>query len=270
MKTFIISTAVMSAALTSCIQVNSEKGDFTDLFSSNKGHGPITEKTYEGNIDRIKVSTSINAEVYKSDAEKVVISAPSDIMEYIKVDNSGGNLRIYVHSGFGKSISTQKVRAKIFVKDFSEISADSSADISVKDTFTQNKMKVKVSSSGYVEVQNLEANDFEIETNSSGDFSGKIWAVNLNAEASSSGDINIYGEAKNATLEANSSGDVKASELKVENANLEASSSGNISVAVTQNVNAKANSSGEITVFKKGNLEQLKIDKNSGGDVYVK
>lgn len=27
---------------------------------------------------------------------------------------------------------------------------------------------------------------------------------------------------------------------------------------------------GEITVFKKGNLEQLKIDKNSGGDVYLK
>jgi hypothetical protein len=62
------------------------------VFSGNKGNGVITEKTYDGDIDQIKVSTSIDAEVIKSDTEKVVISAPSDIMDNIKVDKNGGVL----------------------------------------------------------------------------------------------------------------------------------------------------------------------------------
>jgi hypothetical protein len=200
----------------------------------------------------------------------VVISAPSDIMEYIKVDNNGGKVRVYVNSGFGKSISTKNVKAKIYVKDFTQLSANSSADIKVNDTFTQDRIEVYASSSGSIDVSNLEANDFKIDVSSSGDFSGKIWAVNLNAYASSSGDVNIYGKAKNATLDANSSGDIKATDLMIENANLSASSSGNVTTSVSRNLIANANSSGDVTVYKKGNLEQSKIQKSSGGDVYIK
>lgn len=270
MKATIIPLLAVSLALTSCINVNTEKGDISEIFSGKKGNGPITDKTYDGNINQIQVSTSIDAEVLKSDTEKVVISAPSDIMEFIKVENSGGNLRIFVNSGFGRNISTQNVKAKIYVKDFTKIGADSSADIKVKDTFTQDKVEVYVSSSGSVEVTNLEANDFKIDANSSGDFSGKIWAVNLDANVSSSGDVNIFGKAQNATLQSNSSGDLKATELMIENANLDASSSGGITASVTKNLTARANSSGEITVFKKGNLATMNIQKDSGGDVYVK
>lgn len=258
------------ALLSSCVNVNADKSDVTDLFSGKKGIGPITEKTLEGSIDKIEVSTSIHAEVVKSETEKVVISAPSDIMNYIKVENNGGRLHVYVNSGFGRGISTQNVKAKIYVKDFSSISADSSADIQVKDTFTQDKVEVEVSSSGSIDVSNLEANDLKIESYSSGDFSGKVWAVNLTAEANSSGDINILGKAKNASMEANSSGDIKAIELMVENALLEASSSGDISVSVTKSLKAEANSSGEVTVFKKGNLDSVQTEKNSGGDIYLK
>ena len=274
MKTTVITMLAMSFVLTSCVKVKNENGekgkDGWEFFSGNKGNGTITEKTYDGDIDQIKVSTSIDAEVIKSDAEKVVISAPSDIMDNIKVALKGGVLAVYVDSGFGNSISTKNVKAKIYVKDFNQLSADSSADIKVLDTFTQDKVDVYISSSASIDVANLEANDLRIYTNSSGDFSGKIWAVNLGAYASSSGDINIFGKAKNATMDSNSSGDLKATDLIVENAILSASSSGDIVTSVSKSLTANANSSGEITVYKKGNLEQTQIHKNSGGDVYLK
>ena len=274
MKTTVITMLAMSFVLTSCVKVKNENGekgkDGWEFFSGNKGNGAITEKTYDGDIDQIKVSTSIDAEVIKSDAEKVVISAPSDIMDNIKVALKGGVLAVYVDSGFGNNISTKNVRVKIYVKDFNQLSADSSADIKVLDTFTQDKVDVYISSSASIDVANLEANDLKIYTNSSGDFSGKIWAVNLGAYASSSGDINIFGKAKNATMDSNSSGDLKATDLIVENAILSASSSGDIVTSVSKSLTANANSSGEITVYKKGNLEQTQIHKNSGGDVYLK
>lgn len=274
MKTTVITMLAMSFVLTSCVKVKNENGekgkDGWEFFSGNKGNGTITEKTYDGDIDQIKVSTSIDAEVIKSDTEKVVISAPSDIMDNIKVALKGGVLAVYVDSGFGNNISTKNVKAKIYVKDFNQLSADSSADIKVLDTFTQDKVDVYISSSASIDVANLEANDLRIYTNSSGDFSGKIWAVNLGAYASSSGDINIFGKAKNATMDSNSSGDLKATDLIVENAILSASSSGDIVTSVSKSLTANANSSGEITVYKKGNLEQTQIHKNSGGDVYLK
>ena len=274
MKTTVITMLAMSFVLTSCVKVKNENGekgkDGWEFFSGNKGNGVITEKTYDGDIDQIKVSTSIDAEVIKSDTEKVVISAPSDIMDNIKVALKGGVLAVYVDSGFGNNISTKNVKAKIYVKDFNQLSADSSADIKVLDTFTQDKVDVYISSSASIDVANLEANDLKIYTNSSGDFSGKIWAVNLGAYASSSGDINIFGKAKNATMDSNSSGDLKATDLIVENAILSASSSGDIVTSVSKSLTANANSSGEITVYKKGNLEQTQIHKNSGGDVYLK
>lgn len=274
MKTTVITMLAMSFVLTSCVKVKNENGekgkDGWEFFSGNKGNGAITEKTYDGDIDQIKVSTSIDAEVIKSDTEKVVISAPSDIMDNIKVALKGGVLAVYVDSGFGNNISTKNVKAKIYIKDFNQLSADSSADIKVLDTFTQDKVDVYISSSASIDVANLEANDLKIYTNSSGDFSGKIWAVNLGAYASSSGDINIFGKAKNATMDSNSSGDLKATDLIVENAILSASSSGDIVTSVSKSLTANANSSGEITVYKKGNLEQTQIHKNSGGDVYLK
>lgn len=275
MKTSIISMLAMSIVLTSCVYVspgkNGENGsDGWNVFSGNEGTGPVTDKTYADNIDQIQVSTSINAEVIKSDTEKVVISAPSDIIEYVKVDNNGGKVRVYVNSGYGNNISTKNVKAKIYVKDFTQLSANSSANIKVSDTFTQDKVEVYVSSSGSIDASNLEANDFKIDVSSSGDFSGKIWAVNLNAYASSSGDINIFGKAKNAKLDANSSGDIKATDLMIENADLSASSSGNITTSVSKSLTANASSSGDVTVYKKGNLEQSKIQKGSGGDVYIR
>ena len=274
MKTTVITMLAMSFVLTSCVKVKNENGekgkDGWEFFSGNKGNGVITEKTYDGDIDQIKVSTSIDAEVIKSDTEKVVISAPSDIMDNIKVALKGGVLAVYVDSGFGNNISTKNVKAKIYVKDFNQLSADSSADIKVLDTFTQDKVDVYISSSASIDVANLEANDLKIYTNSSGDFSGKVWAVNLGAYTSSSGDINIFGKAKNATMDSNSSGDLKATDLIVENAILSASSSGDIVTSVSKSLTANANSSGEITVYKKGNLEQTQIHKNSGGDVYLK
>ncbi len=266
MKTKLMPIFAIAILLLSC--ANSTKAETVFPFSiANEGKGPITSKTITGNFDEIAVATSIDAEIYKSNEEKVEISAPSDIIDRIMVENKGGLLKIYVKSKLGV-FSTKNVKAKIYAKDFTKLMANSSGSISVKDTFKQDKTTVEVSSSGDIS-GNLEANELIINANSSGDFSGKIWAVKLEVSSSSSGDIKISGKAKNAKISSNSSGDVIARDLQVENADLDASSSGDIVVSVSKILNANASSSGEITVFKLGNL-QTNIRKSSGGDVYLK
>ena len=234
--------------------------------SPKEGKGTIKTQEFVKDFDEIKVAQSISAEVVKSDVEKVVISAPSDIIDDILVENTNGKL--YIHFKPNVNISAKNVAAKIFAKDFSKIEASSSADIKIKDKFTQDKTDIEVSSSAKIS-GDLEANDLSIEVSSSGTFSGQIWAVNLSSEVNSSGDIKISGKTKNAALDASSSGTLNAQNVIAENAEIEASSSGSVSVSVSRQLNASASSSGDISVIKKGNLNIISQKESSGGSISI-
>lgn len=264
MKTFSILTAVILGISISC-NAKSDSG-FPFNLQQKEGKGPVTEKVYKMNFDEIKVAQSIVAEVIKSNEEKVVISAPSDLMEYILVENSGGKL--YIHVKKGVSISTNNIRAKIYAKDFTKLEASSSANIKVKDKFTQDKTDIEVSSSGTIS-GNLEANEMSIDVSSSGTFTGEIWAVKLEADVTSSGIIKIAGKTKTADLEASSSGTLDARNVIAETAQVDASSSGSVSLAVSKQVNAYASSSGSISIAKKGNLNVLSKKESSGGSISI-
>lgn len=257
-----------AGVMASCANSYKESGSDSVFFNDN--NGPITEKTYEGNIDEIKVATSIKAEVLKADTEKVVVSAPEEIMKYIKVDLSGGTLYIRVSGNIGRTTSTRNVKAVIYVKDFNVLRASSSASVKVKDAFQLNKLMVDVSSSASVQTEDLQARDFKIEATSSADFSGRVASENLLAEANSSGSISLSGKAVRGALEASSSGSIDAEGLTVENANLKANSSGTLRVGVAKSVTAEASSSGGITIYKRGTLEQINTEKNSGGGITIK
>ena len=264
MKALSISILACSLLLTSC-NVKSE-GEFPFNITQKEGNGIIKSKTFNLSFDEIKVAQSINAEVVKSDEEKVVVTAPDDIIDDILVENTNGQL--YIHFKPNLNISARNVAVKIFAKDFSSIKASSSASIIVKDTFTQDKTDIQVSSSGSIK-GDLEANDLSIAVSSSGTYSGKIWAVNLDTQVSSSGDVVISGKTKNATMKSSSSGTLNAKNVITENAELSASSSGDISLSVSNQLNASASSSGDINIYRKGNLNVLSQKESSGGSVSI-
>lgn len=264
MKTSLYLSA-FCAALLSC-NIKSEHV-LPASFAPKEGKETITSKEFNVNFDEIKVVQSISAEVIKSDTEKVVISAPQDILEDILVENNNGKLLIRFKPGL--QISARNVHAKIFAKDFHTIEAASSARIDIKNQFTQDKTEVEVSSSAQIS-GNLEANELSIDVSSSGLFSGKVWAVNLEAEVSSSGSIQLSGKTKNAELDASSSGTLNATKLMAENAEVKATSSGSVSISAINQLSATASSSGSIEVLKKGPLNIITQNSNSGGRIAVR
>lgn len=216
--------AIALITLQSCVKIKSDDDGRVISFNGGKATGPITDKTYSGDFSSIEVSSGLDAEVIKSDTEKVIISAPSDIQDRILVENNSGELHVHFKSGFRINMSTNNIRVKIYAKDFNSIKANSSADITVRDKFTQDKMNVSVSSSGSIN-GDFEANDLSMKSNSSGTYKGSVWAVNASAEASSSGDV---------------------------------------SLAVSKQVTASASSSGDVVVYKNGNPSVTKNESSSG------
>ena len=236
------------------------------ISNSKEPKGQIISKDFAGNFDEIKVATGITAELIKSEEEKVVLSAPSDVIKDVLVENNAGKLYIHVKDGF--KYKTNKISAKIYVKDFTALDASSSANISSKDQFTQEKTNIDVASGGSI-TGSFEANDLSVDASSGGTFSGKNWAVNFQSDISSGANINANGKAKNAKISTSSGSSFEGNDVIVENATADASSGSSISIAVSNKLNAEASSGSSVNVKKAGNLTDITKDENSGGSISV-
>lgn len=230
-------------------------------------NGPVKQKEVTGEFDEIEVSQAINAEIIKSDVEKVVISAPENIIDEILVDNDGGRLHIHYKKGI-RVMNSHNVSAKIYTKDFSKLNANSAGNITIKDKFTQEKMDVEVSSAGSVS-GSLEANDFDISVDSSSNFNGKIWAVDLNIDASSGASIDVSGKAKTVDVTSSSGSSISAKELVADHVSAEASSGASVQISASSSIKAEASSGGSVNVYKKGNVTSVTKEESSGGSVTI-
>jgi hypothetical protein len=230
-------------------------------------NGPMKQREITGDFDEIEVSQAIDAEVIKSDVEKVVISAPQNIIDEVLVDNDGGSLHIHYKKGI-RVMNSHNVSAKIYTKDFSKLNANSAASIAVKDKFVQEKVHIEASSAGSIS-GNLEANDFNLSVGSSSNFSGKIWAVDLDIEASSGASLDISGKAKKAEVSSSSGSSVSAKELIADHVKADASSGASVEISASSSVKAEASSGGSVNVYKKGNVTSVTKEESSGGSVTI-
>jgi hypothetical protein len=245
---------------------NRNKDNWVDSVVS-KDNGPLKQKEITGDFDEIEVSQAIKAEVIKSNVEKVVISAPENIIDEVLVDNNGGNLHIHYKNGI-RVMNNHNVSAKIYTRDFTKLEANSAASITVKDKFTQEKTNIEASSAASIS-GDLEANNLEINVGSSSSFSGKIWAVDLDIEASSAASISVSGKAKNADISSSSGSSISAENLMIDHLKAESSSGSSVDATATATIQAEASSGGSLNVKKKGNITSVSKEESSGGSVTI-
>lgn len=258
----------------SCIQTKGGDGaNGSDVMFSNllsdSGKGDVIEKSYSVDFDELQISTSLNAEVYKSNKEEIIVFAPSDLMQYVVVKQEGRKVHVKIQSERKLSISTDRIKIKVYARDFDKLVASSSGSIILKDDFKFADLDVKVSSSGNIK-GNINGNNVNIQASSSGDFTGEVNAKNLNLQSSSSGDIKITGKASNVNAQSSSSGDIKGENLTADSAVLTTSSSADITIGVRESVTASASSSGDINIIKRGELNKVTKNESSSGSVNIR
>ena len=103
MKTNVILTMLLAMVLGSC--TISVSGESKEGIVPSKNY--ITQKVKVDNFDGISTSTSIDVNYTQTAGNTdVEIYAPDNLMEYVKVENDGGMLKIYFDSGVhGKGIN---------------------------------------------------------------------------------------------------------------------------------------------------------------------
>ena len=274
MKIKLLSLVLLASVVNfSCVQSKGDNSNGNDvMFShliSDSGKGDVIEKSYDINFDELEISTSLNAEVFKSDKERIVVYAPSDLMKYVVVKQNGGKVQVKIQTdNLMKSISTDRIKIKVYAKDFDHLSANSSGSIYLKDNFSFSDLDVKVSSSGTIK-GNINGGNINIQASSSGNYEGEVTAKSLNMQSSSSGGIDIKGKSESVNIQASSSGDVDAENFTTESAVLATSSSADITIGVSKSVTASASSSGDIRVIKRGSLNEITKNESSSGSISI-
>ncbi|KQR93600.1 hypothetical protein ASG01_10555 [Chryseobacterium sp. Leaf180] len=251
--------------LSSC-KDNAEKPQWLPDVTT-KDLGSMKEREFPGNFDEIEVSQSIEAEIIKSDTEKVVITAPSDLIDEILVEMEGD--KVYIHYKRGiRIMNNAKVKAMIYAKDFDKIKANSAASITLKDKFTQDKTDIDLSS-GSSFSGDIEANDMEIDLSSSSSFEGKIWSNDLKIDASSGSSLDIKGKSKKADILLSSGSSLSGKDVTVRELKADASSGSSLEITVTEKLNATSSSGASINAYRSGNSVAVQKQESSGGSVSV-
>ena len=216
--------------LFSCVQ----KRGSGNIITQNKSTGPFTALNVAGNFE---------VEIAHAATESVRIQADDNLLKYIDVKVTGGELKIRLNE-----INTSNAHLKIFITapEINKIKASASADILVRDVLKSGA-------------------EISMEVSSGADIKAALDAPAIKATASSGGEVNLSGRTKDFTATSSSGSSINAKELLSENSTVNVSSGASAHVYASMNLDANASSGGNISY--RGAAASIKKSESSGGDV---
>lgn len=226
-----------------------------------------TEKRSLGDIREVSTLSSIDVVYHQTSGSPYAeIYASDNVMPYVVLKESKGELRVYYQDG--TSIQGEnRCRVDVYAPSVSRFTTMASGDISIpKGLKTQGDIRFQTNASGDIECPTVQCSSFQSEINASGDID--IQQVNcqkLQASINASGDMVIKGSCQEAVLRDNASGDLSADNLKAVKVDAAVYGSGDLSCRASRSITAKTYGSGSISYT--GNPSQVVTE---GKHIYKK
>lgn len=204
-------------------------------------------------VTSIETRTSIDIEYTEAPTQEIVIYAPENIVDYVRVDIFGSSLRVYYRGSFSiKGNCEVKLMIKSpYVTDFI---ASSAGDIIIKGAIKRSgEVKLVTNSAGYILAGDITAPTVQLSVKSA----GYVITGNINCSA--------------ANLTTQSAGDIKTGDIvAVKRADLSVKSAGDISVnnVISEKMYVESISAGDIDVDA-ANVSSLLVNVSSAGDVQI-
>lgn len=206
-----------------------------------------TEKRSLGDIREVSTLSSIDVVYHQTSGSPYAeIYASDNVMPYVVLKESKGELRVYYQDG--TSIQGEnRCRVDVYAPSVSRFTTMASGDISIpKGLKTQGDIRFQTNASGDIECPTVQCNS-------------------LQAEINASGDMVIKGSCQEAVLRDNASGDLAADNLKAVKVDAAVYGSGDLSCRASRSITARTYGSGSISYA--GNPSQVVTE---GKHIYKK
>lgn len=193
----------------------------------------------------IEVSGNIALEFTQDSVKKVVISAPEDLLSYVKTEVRNNKLNIYTE----KIFSNHKVRVFVSNDSIFKLQANGASQIEGKSKITTSNLLLDLSG----------ASQARLDVNVSG---------RLSAEISGASYADIEGNTESLKVDANGASKMEADQLRAKNVEVEASGASHARVYATESVDAEASGAGQIDC--EGNPTTVRRSENIGSNVNIR
>jgi len=219
-------------------------------------------KTFNlSSFNAVKTSQAIEVEIVKSDEEKAV--ATSTHLSELKIEVK--NKTLYVQYKPNVSLQNADTKVVVYAKDLIKAEAGNASFIKLKSVFENAEQTFESNGSGRI-VADSKASVVNINTDSAGEFSGKINTKNLNVDANSASSVKISGSADNAKINVDSASSVDAKNMNIQTAKATASATSSITLSVSKELTASASSLAKIR-YKTLSGIKFSASRSSGGTI---
>jgi hypothetical protein len=230
------------------------------------GSGNVVEETREVNdVTGVELATIGTLHVEVGEGEELRIEAEDNLIQYFETDVRNGRLRIDTRNNVSLR-TTRSVHYYLTVTALDTIVISSSGDVEVPDLEAES-FSATISSSGDLQMEDLEADTFSVNLTSSGDVTmSALYADTLEVDISSSGNLDIAdGSVEQQDITISSSGDYTAEDLESVEAEVRLTSSGSATIRVRDYLRADLSSSGDLRYVGNPTLD---VTTTSSGDVF--
>ena len=228
----VFSSVLLLSIITSCVWGPTIRGD-----------GNVKNQQREaGSFDKIRVTRGMNVYLSQGDAEKIIVEADENLLDYIETDVSNNTLNITTSANI-RSSKSKKVF--VTVTDLSNVHTTAGSNL-----FSEGE---------------ISCNNLDISSSAGSNIKLKIKAEDIKVAASAGSNITLEGKANDAEIKASAGSNIKAEDLEINDCDARTSSGANIWIKVNNGFNGKASSGGNL--FYYGNPQKTNIEKSSGGNI---
>lgn len=215
------------------------------IFSWDKNSPVKDEVRQPDNFDKIEISGNIELELKQDSTKNLTISAPENLLSYIKTEVNDGKLKIYTD----KIFVNQRIKVKITNDSIFELEANGASRILTEDTIRTSKLFLSLSGASRADLTASIKNSFT--TRVSGASSAKI-----------------SGTVYTSDMEANGASKIDAEQLKSSIVKVETSGASHAGVFAIQSIDADASGASRINCY--GNPKNIKKFENMGSSIDIK
>ena len=238
------------------------------LWNCIDGNGYSTvEYRYLEDFDEVTVTGDYEVYINQGNDYEILIEADENLLPYVITDVSGDNLKIKNFENRCLN-PTGSIDIYITMPEISKLKLTGSGSI-VCDSLDANDLEVELIGSGNIELGYGSSyifirDEIKVENTGSGDIFIDLEADLIEVDLIGSGDIVLEGYADESDLYIAGSGDIESEDLIVDECNAKIVGSGDIFVTVNRVLDIKISGSGDLYYFGNPRVYQ---DITGSGDV---
>jgi hypothetical protein len=210
------------------------------------GSGDLTTKEYDfKDFTRIEVSHAFEVQITRGESFKVEVTTDDNLVDRLRVEQSGSTLRIGMESGISFGTATRE--AMITLPTLEAVQLSGASKGGVIGFGGKGDLSIGLSGASTLALTGIKAGDARLEVSGASKLAGDLDAGDVGMEASGASQIQLSGSGDDAALEASGASKLSLTSFELAEASVTLSGASTATVNVSRTLDADLSGASNLT-----------------------